>query len=217
MTRDEGQRKRGASVAERRFATRRALKFSAAVPVAAALGAPQTALARGGAVAGADAASAGRRRSSSPRTSGRRCAMLVDYIIPRDERSGSATDAKVPEYMDFLLAEKDANVNNADRDARRTRAGSTPSATSASRRRSSRRPTRSGAQVLDDIAYPQKAKPEMSHGVDVLQSLPRHDRVGLLLERDGLEGPAVHRQRRQSRVRRLSASRRSTSSASATT
>ena len=38
-------------------------------------------------------------------------AMLVDYIIPRDERSGSATDAKVPEYMDFLLAEKDANVN----------------------------------------------------------------------------------------------------------
>ena len=37
--------------------------------------------------------------------------MLADYIIPRDERSGSATDAKVPEYMDFLLAEKDANVN----------------------------------------------------------------------------------------------------------
>ena len=37
--------------------------------------------------------------------------MLVDYIIPRDEHSGSATDAKVPEYMDFLLADKDANVN----------------------------------------------------------------------------------------------------------
>ena len=36
--------------------------------------------------------------------------MLVDYIIPRDEKSGSATDAKVPEYMDYLLAEKDANV-----------------------------------------------------------------------------------------------------------
>ncbi len=35
--------------------------------------------------------------------------VLVDYIIPRDDRSGSATDAKVPEYMDFLLAEKDAN------------------------------------------------------------------------------------------------------------
>src|SRR5690348_17107084 len=37
--------------------------------------------------------------------------MLVDYIIPRDEQSGSATDAKVPEYMDFLLAERDANPN----------------------------------------------------------------------------------------------------------
>src|SRR6185312_6664548 len=35
--------------------------------------------------------------------------VLVDYIIPRDERSGSATEAKVPEYIDFLLSEKDAN------------------------------------------------------------------------------------------------------------
>src|SRR5215210_1060430 len=26
--------------------------------------------------------------------------VLVDYIIPRDERSGSATDAGVPQYMD---------------------------------------------------------------------------------------------------------------------
>ena len=34
--------------------------------------------------------------------------MLVDYIIPRDANSGSATDAKVPEFMDFLLADNDA-------------------------------------------------------------------------------------------------------------
>src|SRR5207247_3197757 len=32
---------------------------------------------------------------------------LADYVIPRDARSGSATDARVPEYMDFLLADKD--------------------------------------------------------------------------------------------------------------
>ena len=31
--------------------------------------------------------------------------VLVDLIIPRDERSGSATDAKVPEFMDFMLNE----------------------------------------------------------------------------------------------------------------
>src|SRR5262249_55282166 len=29
--------------------------------------------------------------------------LLVDAIIPRDERSGSATDAGVPEFMDFLM------------------------------------------------------------------------------------------------------------------
>ncbi|HET7746600.1 MAG TPA: gluconate 2-dehydrogenase subunit 3 family protein [Vicinamibacteria bacterium] len=29
--------------------------------------------------------------------------LLVDMIIPRDERSGSATDAGVPEFMDFLM------------------------------------------------------------------------------------------------------------------
>jgi hypothetical protein len=29
--------------------------------------------------------------------------ILVDLIIPRDDRSGSATDAGVPEFMDFIV------------------------------------------------------------------------------------------------------------------
>ncbi len=29
--------------------------------------------------------------------------LLVDVIIPKDERSGSATDAGVPEFMDFMM------------------------------------------------------------------------------------------------------------------
>lgn len=32
--------------------------------------------------------------------------LLADLIIPRDERSGGAVDAAVPEFMDFLLAEE---------------------------------------------------------------------------------------------------------------
>ncbi|MEO8682570.1 MAG: gluconate 2-dehydrogenase subunit 3 family protein [Vicinamibacterales bacterium] len=32
--------------------------------------------------------------------------MLVDIIIPRDERSGSATDAGVPEFMDFIMLDE---------------------------------------------------------------------------------------------------------------
>lgn len=32
--------------------------------------------------------------------------MLVDYLIPRDERSGSATDAGVPEFIDFMMMDR---------------------------------------------------------------------------------------------------------------
>ena len=32
--------------------------------------------------------------------------VLVDLIIPRDERSGSATDAGVPEFMDFIMIDE---------------------------------------------------------------------------------------------------------------
>ena len=32
--------------------------------------------------------------------------LLVDLIIPRDERSGSATEAGVPEFMDFMMVDQ---------------------------------------------------------------------------------------------------------------
>src|SRR5436190_24152782 len=34
--------------------------------------------------------------------------VLVDLIIPKDERSGSATDAGVPEFMDFMMVDEPA-------------------------------------------------------------------------------------------------------------
>ena len=33
-------------------------------------------------------------------------AVLVDLIIPKDERSGSATEAGVPEFMDFMMVDQ---------------------------------------------------------------------------------------------------------------
>ena len=90
--------------------------------------------------------------------------VLADYVIPRDERSGSATDAKVPEYMDFLLSDKEANPNTQiamrgglawlDTECRRRFVKDFVDASDAQRR-----------EILDDIAWPRKAKPEMSHGV----------------------------------------------------
>ena len=89
--------------------------------------------------------------------------LLVDYVIPRDERSGSATDAKVPEFMDFLLADKDASLTSRtamrgglawlDNECRSRFSKTFVQATDAERR-----------QVLDDIAWPKKARPEMRHG-----------------------------------------------------
>ena len=106
--------------------------------------------------------------------------VLVDYIIPRDERSGSATDAGVPQYMDFVLSDQTpppgppnptrrfyvapttAQVNIRGGLAwldteciRRFGGGKTFLRSSDAQRR----------QVLDDIAWPAKAKPEFSHGV----------------------------------------------------
>ena len=90
--------------------------------------------------------------------------MLSDYVIPRDARSGSATDARVPEFMDFLLSDKDASEtskNNMrgglawlDNESRRRFGRVFVQATDAQRR-----------QILDDIAFPRRAKPEFSHGV----------------------------------------------------
>jgi gluconate 2-dehydrogenase gamma chain len=90
--------------------------------------------------------------------------MLADYVIPRDERSGSATDAKVPEYMDWLLADKESSLTT--RTAMRGGLGwldlecyeryGKPFAKSTDAQR---------RLVLDDIAWPAKAKPIHSHGV----------------------------------------------------
>jgi hypothetical protein len=94
----------------------------------------------------------------------RTVSMLADYIIPRDDRSGSATDAKVPEYMDWLLADKEASASSKvamrgglawlDLQASERFGKTFVTATDAQRR-----------QILDDIAWPKKAKPEHSQGV----------------------------------------------------
>ena len=91
--------------------------------------------------------------------------VLADYVIPRDARSGSASEAKAPEYMDFVLNDELTSESNRiamrgglawlDNECRKRFDGKTfIQATDAQRR-----------QVLDDIAWPRKAKPEHSNGV----------------------------------------------------
>lgn len=88
--------------------------------------------------------------------------MLVDLIIPADDRSGSATDAGVPEYIDFLMAEGDDGQAVAvrggfawlDAEARGRFDASFVGITDAQRR-----------AILDDIAWPDRAAEGLSHGV----------------------------------------------------
>ncbi len=88
-------------------------------------------------------------------------AILADIIIPADEVSGSATDAKVPAFIEFIVKDMPSHqiplrgglrwldmqclnrFNRAFKDC-------------------------SGSQqieIIDQIAYPKKAKPDMAQGV----------------------------------------------------
>ncbi|MGH3628126.1 MAG: gluconate 2-dehydrogenase subunit 3 family protein [Sciscionella sp.] len=143
---------------------RRALQILGTVPVAAAIGMPGTTFTP-------DAAQAPVALPPPTTTSRffnahemKTVRMLADYVIPRDARSGSATDAKVPEYMYYLLGEKDASETAQtemrgglawlDAEMRRRFGTAFVDANDAQRRR-----------LLDDIAYPSKAPPSVSQGV----------------------------------------------------
>jgi gluconate 2-dehydrogenase gamma chain len=92
--------------------------------------------------------------------------VLVNLIIPKDERSGSATDAGVPEFMDFMMIDTPSrqtamrgglawiDLECQDRHDK-TFLDCTPEQRTA---------------VLDDIAWPAKAKPELTHGVAFFNS-----------------------------------------------
>ncbi|HUF26451.1 MAG TPA: gluconate 2-dehydrogenase subunit 3 family protein [Gemmatimonadaceae bacterium] len=92
--------------------------------------------------------------------------VLVDYVIPRDERSGSATDAKVPEFMDFMLSDPETATSEASKTGMRSglawldaESGRRFSRTFVDATDSQRR------SVLDDIAWPSRAPAAMREGV----------------------------------------------------
>ena len=92
--------------------------------------------------------------------------MLADIIIPKDERSGSATDAGVPEFMDFIMGDQPGRqlamrggLAWLDRECQNRFDKTFITSTEAER-----------TQVLDAIAWPQQATPSMSHGVAFFNS-----------------------------------------------
>lgn len=88
-------------------------------------------------------------------------AILADIIIPKDEKSGSATDAKVPEFIEFIV--KDMPKHQTP-----MRGGLKWLDIQSYNRFQHPFSTASAAQqlsLIDEIAYPKKAKPNMMQGV----------------------------------------------------
>ncbi|MBI4422024.1 MAG: gluconate 2-dehydrogenase subunit 3 family protein [Gemmatimonadetes bacterium] len=109
--------------------------------------------------------------------------VLVDLIIPKDERSGSATDAGVPEYMDFLMTDGSDGQRTAMRGGLawldiqcRKRFGKRFSECAAAER----------TAVLDAIAWPARATPDMSQGVAFFTSFRDLTGAGFFSSRMGV-------------------------------
>ena len=108
--------------------------------------------------------------------------LLVDLIIPRDERSGSATDAGVPEFMDWICNEYPSY--SWTREALRWLDGfaydsfhkAFANCTDAQRR-----------QLLDQVAWPRKAKRELAEGVNHFNRLRDFTASGFWSSRMGVK------------------------------
>lgn len=87
--------------------------------------------------------------------------VLGDIIIPKDEISGSASDAKVPDFIEFIVKEMPEHQIPMRGGLRwldlqcLNRYGKPFSDC----------PTQQQMQIVDEIAWPKKAKPDMAQGV----------------------------------------------------
>jgi gluconate 2-dehydrogenase gamma chain len=172
---------------------RRALKVIGSVPIAGAM-LGGTAFAQQGTPSGAQqpkqtheapfppAQGQGQPPSSAPKrefftaAEWKTVGVLADDIIPKDDRSGSATDAGVPAFIDYHLS-----LPEAGDDTRVSIRGGLAWLNTESRKRfrriyASLAPAQRN-QILDDIAWPDKAKPEFSHGTAFFSRM--RDLVGM--------------------------------------
>jgi hypothetical protein len=86
---------------------------------------------------------------------------FANLIIPADERSGNASDAGVPEFIDFMMVDQPdrqllmrGGIKWVDSECRKQFGQPFVKCTAAQQ-----------TQLCDALAYPDKAKPEHSHGV----------------------------------------------------
>lgn len=109
--------------------------------------------------------------------------VLAELVIPRDGRSGGALDAGVPEFMDFILNENPGMQTGIrgglawlDQEALQRFGREFTDIADADRR-----------AIVDDIAWPRRARPEFSHGVVFFNRFRDLTASGFFSSRIGVE------------------------------
>jgi gluconate 2-dehydrogenase gamma chain len=109
--------------------------------------------------------------------------VLSDLIIPKDERSGSATDAGVPEFMDFIMIDQPTRqvamrggLAWLDLESQRRFDRTFVAATDVQRR-----------EILDDVSTSGDLKPGMSHGRVFFRSFRDLTASGFWTSKMGIE------------------------------
>jgi hypothetical protein len=109
--------------------------------------------------------------------------VLANIIIPADEKSGSATDAKVPDFINFIvndMPEKQVPMRGGLRwlDLQSNKRYEKPFIDCNSQQQ---------IAIVDDIAYPNKIKPGMEQGVAFFSQMRNLTASGFYTTKIGIE------------------------------
>jgi gluconate 2-dehydrogenase gamma chain len=109
--------------------------------------------------------------------------VLGNIIIPKDERSGSASDAKVPEFIEFIVKDKPEHqvpMRGGLRwlDMQCLKRYNTPFKDSTQEQQ---------IALVDEIAYPAKAAPEMKVGVAFFNRMRDLTATGFFTSKMGID------------------------------
>lgn len=110
-------------------------------------------------------------------------AILSDIIIPRDAVSGSATDAKVPDFIEFIVKDKPEFQTPLRGGLRWLDLHSVKMYNKAFSDCSQQQQI----AIVDEIAYPAKAKPEVTQGVGFFNLMRNLTATGFYTSEIGLK------------------------------
>ena len=109
--------------------------------------------------------------------------VLSDIIIPKDGKSGSATDSGVPDFIEFMAKDRPSyqtplrgGIRWLDLQCMRRYDAAFVSCT-----------PQQQIEMVVDIAYPEKAKPEMKQGVSFFNTMRDLTACGFFTSKIGLE------------------------------